>query len=173
MKLALLLLLAATGPAVLTNEVYQIPAGEWRWVRFEIGHRPATVECGFEALGSGEVRAELVSRPDLELVRERKIHDALASTDTARKSSFSRFIGETGDYAVVIENPGDTPVAVRLTVALSFAQPGQPVSRYLSPERRLTVILVSFAIFFAIVTFSARAMLRAMRKTEPNQFGHN
>ncbi len=164
MKFALLLLLAASGSAVLTDEVYQIPAGEWRWVRFEIGHRPATAECRVEAAGSGEVRTELVSRPDLELIREHKIHDALASTDAARSAAFQQYIGEPGEYAVVVENPGESPVAVHLTVALSFGASGQPASRYLSRDRRLTVIVVSFAMFFAIVTFSARALLRAMKK---------
>ena len=164
MKFALLLLLAASTPAVLTDDVYQIPAGGWRWVRFEIGHRPAAVECRFETVGGGEVRAELVSREDLELVREHKIHDTLASTDTARKDAFSQFVREPGEYAVVIENPGSGPVAAHLTVALSFGAAGQPVSRYLSCDRRLTVILVSFAMFFAIVTLSARALLRAMKK---------
>ena len=163
MKFAIpLLLLAMSGPAVLTDDVYQIPAGEWRWVRFEIRHRSATAECSFETVGSGEARAELVSRPDLELIHRHKIHDALAST--ARTAAFSQFIGEPGEYAVVIENPGSTPIAARLTVALSFGPPHQPAARYLSRERRLTVILVSFVMFFAIVTFSTRALLRAMKK---------
>ena len=85
----------------------------------------------------------------------------MAFTDPAHKDSFSQYIQEPGEYAVVVENPGKGPVAVRLTVAMSF---GQPVSRYLPRSRRLTVILVSFALFFAIVTFSARALLRAMKK---------
>jgi len=161
MKLALLLLLAASRPVVLTDDVYQIPAREWRWVRFEISHHPANVECRFETVGSGEAHAELVSRADLDLIHEHKIHDALASTDIARTDSFSQYIGDPGEYAVVIENPGSSPVAARLTVALSF---GQPASRYLTRERRLTVILVSSIMFFAIVTFSARALLRAIKR---------
>jgi hypothetical protein len=162
MKLALLLLLLAVSrPAVLTDDIYQVPAGEWRWVRFEIGHRPAVVECRFETVGSGEAVAELVSRADLELIHQHKIHDSLAATDTAPKDSFSQYIGDPGEYAVVIENPGSTPLTARLTVALSF---GQPASRYLSRERQLTVILVSSAVFFAIVTFSARALLKAMKR---------
>jgi hypothetical protein len=161
MKLALLLLLAASGSVVLTDDVYQIPAGEWRFVRFAMGHRPATAECRFATLGGGEARAELVSQSDLELIRAHKSYDALASTDTARTSGFSQYIDQPGEYAVVIENSGSTPAAVRLTVAMSF---GQPAARYLSSNRQLTVIVVSFAAFFAIVTFSARALLRAMKK---------
>ena len=164
MNFALLLLLAASGSIVLTDDVYQIPAGGWRWVRFEIHQRPATVECRFETVGGGEAHAELVSRPELELIHQHKIHDALASTDTARTGAFSQYIRDPDEYAVVIENPGSSPVAARLTVALSFGPPRQPASRYLSRDRRLTVILVSFVMFFAIVSFSARALLRAMKK---------
>lgn len=161
MKLALLLLLAASRPIILTDDVYQLPADGWRWVRFDLHRQPANVECRFETLGDGEARAELVSRAELELIRQHRIHDTLAFTDPAHKDSFSQYIQEPGEYAVVVENPGKGPVAVRLTVAMSF---GQPVSRYLPRSRRLTVILVSFALFFAIVTFSARALLRAMKK---------
>lgn len=164
MKFALLLLLAASGPVVLTDDVYKIQAGEWRWVRFEIHQRPATVECRFETLGGGEARAELVSRQELDLIYRHKIHDALASTEPAPTGSFSQYVRDPDEYAVVIENPGSSPVAARLTVALSFGPPRQPVARYLSRDRRLTVILVSFVTFFAIVTFSARALLRAMKK---------
>jgi hypothetical protein len=166
MKFALLLLLAATaaGSIVLTDDVFQIPPGEWRWVRFEIRQRPATVECRLEAVGGGEVRAELVNRTELERIHERKQHDALASTDPARTGSLSQYIDQAGEYAVVVENAGEQPAAVRLNVALDFTAP-PPVSRSLSPTRRLTVILVSFAMFFAIVTVSARALLRAMKQS--------
>ena len=34
----------------------------------------------------------------------------------------------------------------------------------LPPERRLVVILISFAVFFAIVTWSARRLLRLVRR---------
>jgi len=165
MRIALFLLLAMPvfGAAVLTDDVYQLPPGEWRWVPFEIRQRPATVECRFESAGGGEVFAELVSRAELELIRQRKHHDSLALTDTGSTGSISRYIAEAGEYAVVIQNEGKQTITVHLNVALAFGTP-QPVSRYLSPERRLTVILVSFATFFTIVTFSARALLRAMKR---------
>lgn len=130
-------------------------------MRFEIHQQPATIECRFEAVGGGEARAELVTRPDLESIHQHKIHDALASTDTARTASFSQYIDAPGEYAAVIENPGDSPVAARLTVAMRF---GEPASRTLSRNRRLTVILITFVLFFAIVSISARALLKAMKR---------
>ncbi|HEY3839279.1 MAG TPA: hypothetical protein VGL72_22055 [Bryobacteraceae bacterium] len=164
MKLALLFLLstAAASSVVLTDDVFQIPADEWRWVRFDVRQRAATVACRFETVGGGEARAELVSRSELERFREHKQHDALASTDPGHQGTLSHYIDEAGEYAVVIENAGERPAAVHLNVGLDFAAP-RPVSRSLSPERQLTVIVVSFAMFFAIVTFSARALLRAMK----------
>jgi len=166
MKSALLLVLLAAslfGAAVLTDDVYQLPAGEWRWIRFDIRQRPATVVCHFETTG-GEVRAELVNRSELELFRQHKHHDALGSTEARSAGEFSQYLQESGEYAVVIENQGKRATAVHLTVSLAFGGPPQ-VSRFLSPTRRLTVILVSFAVFFAIVTFSARALLRAMKRS--------
>jgi hypothetical protein len=155
-------LLAAPGTAVLTDDVYQLQPGDWRWVRFEIRRQPATAECHFEATSGSEVHAELIARPDLELLRQRKHHEALATSDTGRMGVVSQYIQDPGEYAAVIENTGSQPVQVHLNVALTFGI-ARPVSRYLSSTRRLTVILVSSAMFFAIVTFSARALLRAMK----------
>ncbi len=157
-------LLAAPGAAILTDDVYQLPPGDWRWVRFEIRHRPATAECRFDNVGgTGSIQAELVSRNDLELFRAHKPHDALAYTEPRVSGAVSQYIQDPGEYAAIIENKDSRPIAVHLKVSLAFGPP-QPVARYLSPQRRLTVILVSFAMFFAIVTFSTRALLKAMKK---------
>jgi hypothetical protein len=49
-------------------------------------------------------------------------------------------------------------------VVLDFgARPGPQVTR-LSPQRQFTVILISFAVFFGIVTYSARRLLRGIRR---------
>jgi hypothetical protein len=168
MKPALLLFLAAlplsaAPAAVLADDTYQFPAGDWRLKRFQIGPEPATVDVQFHAMG-GEARAELVSRPNVDLFHKHKQHDALAYTDSTSSGGFSRYIHDPGEYAVIIENTESRPIAVHLTLTLSYG-PRQPASRYLSPARRLTVILVSFTLFFAIVTLSARAILRAMKSS--------
>lgn len=66
-----------------------------------------------------------------------------------------------GDYAVVVENRDtDSEAEVRVRVWLEFgADRGMQVTQ-LSPHRRLAVILISFAFFFGIVTWSARRLLR-------------
>ena len=42
--------------------------------------------------------------------------------------------------------------------------PRGPLVIRLPRERQLTVIVVSFAVFFGIVTYSARRLLRGMRR---------
>jgi len=169
-KRAILLLLAASslaaaaGTAVLADDTYQLPPGDWRWIRFDIRQRPATAFCRFESIGgAGSVRAELVSRRDLDLFKQHKSHKTLSQTSATVSGTLNQYIEEPGEYAVVIENKDSRPAAVHLVLSLSFPPP-RPIARTLSPSRRLTVILVSFAMFFAIVTISARALLKAMRR---------
>jgi len=157
-RAAFLLWFLAGAPAVLTDDVVQLPAEGWRWVRFQIRQRPAVVEAWFQTVGGGSVHAELIGVEELELLREGKVHDTLASTDTLEEAGFSRLVREPGEYAVVVQNPGSSP-----TVRLDFRAAMTPVARYLPPERRLMVILISCGVFFAIVGLSARALLRAIR----------
>ena len=66
---------------------------------------------------------------------------------------------------------GHSDVQVHLNVALTFGA-AKPPTRYLSSTRRLTVVLLSFAGFFAIVTFSTRALMKAMKADRaPTQNG--
>jgi hypothetical protein len=170
-KRSILLLLAlcsvatAAGTVVLADDTYQLPPGDWRWIRFEIRQRPATAFCRFETIGEpGTVRLELVSRADLELFKQHKSHGSLSASPSTTTGTINQYIDQPGEYAAIIENKATRPAAVHLLLSLSF-QPPRPVARTLSPTRRLTVILVSFGMFFAIVTFSARALLKAMRRT--------
>ena len=147
--------------AVLADDTYAIPAGEWRWKQFQVGTQPATVDLQFQSTG-GEARAELVNKPDIQLFHDHKPHDALAYTETTSSGGFNRYVRDAGQYAVIIENTEERPISVHLKLSLS-TNLGQPATQYLSRQRRLTVIIVSFSAFFAIVSFSARALLRAMK----------
>ena len=91
-------------------------------------------------------------------------HGYLAQTDLGRAGTLSHYIHESGDYALVVDNrEGDTPAEVRLSVWIDFSQRRAPVET-LAPQRQLTVIVLSFAVFFGIVTWSARKLLRAVKK---------
>jgi hypothetical protein len=151
----------AFGAIVLRDNDDQIDPGKPQWVRFEITQRPGTVRCQFQAMEGGKLRAELFRQSELEAIGAPERYSPLAKTDSMPTGGFSQYLEQPGYYVVMIENTGDRPVNMHWNVVLAVGAK-RPVSRYLSPERRLTVILVSFISFFAIVTFSARALLRAM-----------
>ena len=58
--------------------------------------------------------------------------------------------------------PRAPPATVLLHLRTSL-NPGADIARTLSPARRLTVILISFAFFFVTVAWSGRKLVRAMR----------
>ena len=74
----------------------------------------------------------------------------------------SRRLADPGDYAIVIDNrDNDTAAAnVRLTVSLDYGSGSGSGVRRLPAGRQLTVIALSFAVFFGIVGFSARKLWR-------------
>jgi hypothetical protein len=109
------------------------------------------------------VRLALLRRGDLERLRMGVPHGALEVTATAPRGQLSYTVPSTGDYALVIDNTSGAPAWVHLSIWLDFGRHGPPTAQ-LTPRRRLAVILISFAVFFAIVSFSAHRLLRAVRK---------
>jgi hypothetical protein len=163
--LALILLAAATR-LELVDEVLRIPAGDWRYVELGLKQQAAFVAADFEVQsGSQHVKIELMRHEDLERLRAGRPNGVMAATAPAASGRLLYHVRVPGDYVVVIDNrDGDGQEAVaRLRVALDFgARPGPQVTR-LSPQRQFTVILISFAVFFGIVTYSARRLLRGIR----------
>ena len=164
--LALLVLLAASS-VELVDEVYQIPPGEWKYVEVNLRQRPARVVAGFGMESStGKVRLALMTRDDLERLREDLPHGVLAVTAFGRSGSFDFRVRQPGDYVLLVDNRSNkTQSAVHLHVALDFARPSRLGVTMLEPERQLTVIVLSFAFFFGVVTYSARKLLRAAKKS--------
>ena len=161
--LALILLLAAAR-VELVDEVYQIPASEWRYVDLGLKQRPAVVSAHFDTQGdAARVRLTLLRAEDLDKIRGGLPHGSIDSTSAGPRGALSYDVPSPGDYVLVIDNDAPSPVAVRLNVWLDFARHGPPMTQ-LSPQRQLTVVLISFAVFFAIVSFSARRLLRAVRR---------
>jgi hypothetical protein len=161
----LLLLFAATR-VELVDEVHSIPAAEWRYVQVSLKQTPVSVHCDFQVMSKGaQVRVALLSQSDLERLRADQPHGFLTALEPARAGTLNYTLHHGGEYAVVIDNRGlHVPVRVHLRVWLDFSRaPGQGVG-YLSPQRRLAVILISFAVFFVIVTWSARKLLQATRR---------
>ena len=160
-----LCLLVSPSSVELVDEVYRVPANEWRYVEVSLRQQPAllSAELDWQA-GSRDVRAALLRREDLDRLRQDHPYGVLAATSPGPSGRFHYYVRDPGDYAVVLDNrDSDRPATVRLRVWLDFAGP-PGYGQTLSPQRRLGVILVSFALFFGIVTWSARRLLQNVRK---------
>jgi hypothetical protein len=158
-------ILAATTRVDLVNEVYQIPPKEWRYVELGLNQRPARVSARYEVqTGSREVRVALMRREDLDRLREGLPHGVIDETETAATGSLSRRVRGPGDYVLVVDNRGEAASGVHLWVSLDFAVGRGPEVTRLPRERQLTVILISFAVFFGIVTWSAHRLLRNIQR---------
>jgi len=161
-----LILLAASTHVDLVTEVVRIPAGDRRYIEVGLKQRPAFVSADYTVEpGSGEVRLALVEREQLERLPGKPgsgplPEGVLAITPPGRSGRLRYRTQVRGEYAVVIDNRlGTRAAAAHLRVSLDFGgRPGPEVTR-LSPARQLTVIAITFAVFFAIVSYSARRLL--------------
>ncbi|MGA2772319.1 MAG: hypothetical protein ABSG26_16010 [Bryobacteraceae bacterium] len=163
LALAGVLLAAPTG-VELVDEVYQIPAGQWRYIEVSLKQQPALVSATFQVLtGSPPARIALMRRQDLERLRDGQPHGVMAVTPLASHGNLSYYVHWPDDYAIVVDNRAAQPSAVHLRISLEFGSgPGPAVTR-LSARRQLAVILISFAVFFGIVSFSARCLWRVVK----------
>lgn len=162
MSPALLLLLFAVDSQTLMDEVFEVPANDWRYAQVVLKQLPVTIDYEFHVIsGDGAIRAALVNLDGLEDVKKGD-REPLGSGAFQRQGSFSRLIGVPDEYAVVIENRGPGRASVRLRVSLDFSERRVQV-RYLSSQRRWAVIGISASVFLAIVLISARKLLGAMR----------
>ncbi|MBV9504732.1 MAG: hypothetical protein JO323_06965 [Acidobacteriia bacterium] len=159
------ILLAASAHMDLVDEMVQVPAGDWRYVEVTLKQRPAVVSADYELKsGPAAVRLELMRREDLERLRDGLPNGVLTVTGTGRSGRLEFPVEVRGEYALVIDNrDSTTPAAAHVRVALDFGQAGARVTT-LSPTRRLAVVVISFAVFFGIVFYSARRLLRGIRR---------
>ncbi|MGI8991946.1 MAG: hypothetical protein ACR2I2_20500 [Bryobacteraceae bacterium] len=160
--------LANAPRAILTDDVYQIPAHEWRFVEFVLKQRPVAVECSFQVVSGGPgVRLELIAKGDLRQFLFSKPHESLASTGYETKGELRLPVQSPGEYAIVIASSPQAraPASVHLHLALDFSGSTGVTAGYLSPRRRWTVVAISFAAFFAIAIVSGRKLLRAVRRS--------
>ncbi len=158
---------ASASAEELVDQVYTIPADEWRYVELGIGQRPALVEAEYEVrAGADQVRLAVMRRDDLEHLREGLAHGVVEETAAGRAGKLECEVRPPGEYVVVVDNQmgGGRAAVVRLRIRLEFPPVGGAVPERISAQRRLTVILVSFAAFFAIVTWSGRKLLPTVRR---------
>jgi hypothetical protein len=163
--LAILALTAATR-VQLVDEVYPIPADDWRYVPLELKQQSAMVVAHYRVeTGPHEVRVALMRRDDVEHLREGLPQGVMALTDTSAAGTLRCEARAPGEYALVVDNRSSTrPASVHLRVWLDFGFHAAPEPTSLSPERRRNVILLSFAVFLGIVSWSAHKLLRGVRR---------
>jgi hypothetical protein len=161
MTVLIALLLAATQ----TPQAIRLESGDYRWIPFTVKHVPTEVECRYEVLqGGASVHVELLPMSEFRAFNRGRRHESLAISPNSRSGAFRRVIEERGQYAVVVKNEKNSPpVTVSLEVRTDL-NPDTPVpARELPPRRRLTVILISFALFFAIVAYSGIRLVRNLK----------
>lgn len=164
---ACFLLLAASTSVELVDEVYRIPPAEWKYVEVNLRRNPALVTASYQVVsGSRKVRLVLMNRLDLTHLRDEIPHGQLAVTSPGDSGALAFRVRDLGDYVLVVDNRSSKvqPATLHLRIALDFGPPAGPVITRLGPRRQLAVILLSFAFFFGVVTYSARKLLRASRR---------
>jgi hypothetical protein len=164
--LAWIFLLSASTRVELTDEVYQIPRNEWWWVEVNLRQKPAEVSASYDIQsGPRKVRVALLTRDDLERLNNDLPHGVLAVSEPAKAGTLTYRVRRRGDYVLLVDNrvDGNQPAAVHLRIALDFAVPPGPEESQLSPQRQLTVILMSFAFFAAVAGYSAKRLWRARK----------
>ncbi len=166
--LALLLAFAAPQRVLLTDDVYSIPHGQWRYLEVRLKQRVATIECSFNVVSGGPgVRVTLVSARELVLFREGGSHDVLATTDF-RPSGLLRFtVPEPGEYALVVDNraEGAARARVKLEIYLEFGGERHRAARTLPPARKWTVVVLSIGCFLLLAVWAGRRLIRAFQRS--------
>jgi len=159
------LLLAAGSQTPDAGQPFKLEPGDFRWVPFTVRQTPVEVDCHFEVTGaSNNVHLELLPMSDFRLFDRGREHETLAATPEARSGGFRRIIDVRGQYAVVVVNArGAPPAVVSLQLQTNVNPNGADIARTLSPQRRFTVIALSFAFFFVTVAWSGRKLILAMR----------
>jgi hypothetical protein len=154
-------------PSQEKPQPFRLEPGDFRWVPFTVRQTPAEVDCHFEVLqGNPSVHVELLPMSEFRLFNRGREHATLVITPEGRNGDFRRMIEVSGQYAVLVVNGKRAPPAtVALQVRTTVNPNGKDMARTLSPDRRLTVILISFAFFFVTVTWSSRKLIRAMRSS--------
>lgn len=161
MSAAALLLFLAVSSQELVDEVYQLPASEWRYVLVTLNQPPTMVEATFRVIsGNSTARVTLVNREGLDQLKQGD-REPLGRQKFQREGGFSRLVTVPDEYAVVLENGSGGPVSVRFRVSIDVSARGGPRVSYLSAERRVAVIVISATVFLGIVIYSARKLRRA------------
>lgn len=154
---------AAGSIITIRDEVDVIPAGQWRYQEFTVGTKlPAEVDCEFKVSPPARARVELMTRESLKALLKGEEHEPILSSTSG---SLHQEIGIPGNFALVIVN-SDKALEARVAIKATLDTSGQSLmkAKYVSPQKRMVVILSSFVGFLLIITLSARKLLIAMKR---------
>jgi hypothetical protein len=157
-----LLLAAVADPA---PQAIRLEPGDYRWIPFTVKQVPTEVDCRFEVLqGGSSVHVELLPMSEFRAFNRGKEHETLAVSPNAASGAFRRVIDQPGQYAVVVKNAVNAPaVTVSLELRTDLNPNANITARELPARQRLLVILVSFGLFFVIVSWSGLKLMKSIR----------
>jgi hypothetical protein len=150
----------------LMDEVYSIPAADWRYVPVVLKQPPVTLECEFKVLSTGAgVRVGLVNAQGLAAMRQGRHYNTLASTSVEKSGTLRHEVLEPDEYAVIVDNSldGRDAAQVQVRVSLDFRSRQTAQVRQLSRAKRITVITISLVVFLGIVTYAGKRLQAAWR----------
>ncbi len=163
-----LVLLAATTSVELADEMVRIPPHNWRYMELSLKQRPALVNARYEVdEGPPRVRLALTTRDELERLRADLQPALLSETGAGSSGRVFYDVPQKGDYVLLVENRGIAEAVVHLRVVLDFSGRHSLTVTEITPRRKAVVVAVSLAVFLAIVTYSSRRLLRAVRRPPP------
>jgi hypothetical protein len=162
--LCLLLLAASTPRPFIAEDRYRVQPGELEPLILSLRQTPAVVSASYSVeSGPDRVRLALVSKEEYERVdnspSQLSEEALLAATPRGKSGTFTHQVFKKGDYLIMVDNRADKQNTANVQVRVAWHYP--KVSQ-LSPERRFTVVALSFFTFFTVVTYSTRRLLRAV-----------
>jgi hypothetical protein len=161
MRAAVVGLLVAAG---LQAAPFRLAPGDNRYIQVTVSHVPTLLDCNYRVLqGAASVHMEVMSDLNYRRFTRGRDYDPVAYTPDGAANEIRRVMDERGRFDVMLINTGSSPVMVEMEVRTDLDAGVESMARVLSPERRLTVILVSFGLFFGVVTWAGIRLLRATR----------
>ena len=144
---------------------FRLDPGEFRWIPFTVNQTPTEVDSSFQVIrGDPSVHMELLPMSEFRRFNRGREHSTLALSENGRSGAFRRILDTRGQYVVVVINKSNAHAAmVALEVRTDLNPNADVIAKTISPQRRLAVILISFAIFFATVTWAGVRLLRAIK----------
>ena len=168
MRLTVFMILFAVSALAATaqtdGQMFVLPGGDYRWVPLAVRQVPVQVEVSFEVSEGGPtVHMELVPEAAFRPMQRGRAHETIGGTGDSRSGTLRQVVKQPGNYRVVIANKnGADPATVRWVISTDLSP--EPVSRELSPKRRVATMFVSFVLFFAMVGYSGWRLKNAIRE---------